>query len=497
MPNRNDSPKKTRVAGETRVFVEQVKCHEEPNLKLDLEGADKYGTEGERLISNEPPVISVLMAQKKQSRISKGMAFNCFVIDRSRFDEQLRKDELEIFLEKLRERHMEGSLPNPTRFQIVVYDGGHWYPVDFYIKDDVVKSFILDAAGDIHYEEALQAIQNAFPDGEHYQFHIELELKENAQNKHVSELLDSRGTISSKYYNLSSMQKSGAACGIFSSYHAMNISRANPEEFYDSLENSSVDEVRTIPGFTSADDVVSNLYAVKPVTRAVTLNSMQPNEDLVRLIRPTQSYTQLDALADEVKSLEISTGKGNTSLSEHAERSREEVGGRNVNATVLNKSQTYRKKILDFKSLYSDAEMEEFMAHRAGFSYLETPDLFSLDKRLSRSEKDDILQVARGFTENINMTLPTNILENILTFRLQIKNLRTTQQILSKINELINDFEEDDITKGEFVALFLLQVQELQDTLLEENNLEAISAFKDAVLEAAHDSNVYIPRSNI
>lgn len=213
---------------------------------------------------------------------------------------------------------------------------------------------------------------------------------------------------------------------------------------------------------------------------------MQPDESLVRLIRPTQSYTQLNALDQQVKSLEITREKGNTTLEKHGKESRANVGGRDVNATILTKSQTYRKKLLEFKDKYTEAEIDEYMAQRAGFGYLETPDLFKLDELISVSQKAEALGAAMKFFNYFYENMPKETYKSLLGLRLGAKNLHIAQNSLLEIEKLITGYQNDKISKGEFVSVFMLKIQELQDKLLDNNSVRTLKEFREAVHVAAY-----------
>ena len=485
--------RKSKTSGETKIFVETTQCHEEPNSRLDkISTSDMYGVEGERLISEEPPIISALVAQKKKSRASKGKSFNCFVIDRSKIDPSTGRDELEEFLRKLKRKI--SSLPDPTRFQVNVFDRGHWYPIDFYIKDGQVNSFIIDAVNDERYKKTFDYIGRLFPSGNHYQFFGENELKENAKNQRIADLVGNDGNLLPKYYKLATMQKSGKGCRVFSVYHAMNMANSDPKMLYSALERSRSPTVRQIPSITSLWQVVDELYVESRISGAVTLRSIQPDETLVRLIRPTQSYTQLNDLDEKVRDIEISRDKGNITLAEHAHESRENVGGRDVNATILTKSQKYRKKILDFRDQHTKEEIDSFMEHRSGFAYLENPDLFKLDKLISLGDKQEVLQAAKLFFNNFYENMPKETFKSLLGIRLTAKNLHISEQSLLGIEKLINSYDKDEITKGEFVCLFMLQIQELQDKLIDNESVRTLNKFRDAVHAAAYPDepqNIY------
>ena len=485
MFSKNSRIRKSKTTEETQVFVDTATCHEEPNSRLDKNPTvDKYGVEGERLISAEPPIISALVAQKKKSRASKNKYFNCFVIDRVKINPQTGLDELKEFLIKLNGEVK--SLPNPTRFQLNVFDRGHWYPIDFYIKDGQVNSFILDAVGDPRYKKTLNYIGQLFPQGNHYYFHVDNEFNSSAKNKRVSELIDSKYDIQPKYVNLASMQKSDIGCRVFSAYHAMNMANSDPEELYSALNNSCAPTVRNLPPIYAQSQVVDQLYVEEKARGAVTLRSIKPDQSLVRLIRPTQSYTQLNALDQDVRDLEITTEKGGTTLERHGQESRENVGGRNVNATILNKSQKYREKILKFKNQYSEREIDSYMEHRSGFAYLQTPDLFKLDEFISVSEKDNVLDAAMMFFNSFYENMPKTTSKSFLGMRLDAKNLNLSQQSLLDIEELITLYKNDEISKGEFVSSFMLQIQELQDKLIENNSVRTLKEFKSAIHQAAY-----------
>ncbi len=474
MPKIKRSSQAIKVKSESSLFRDIIDTHEKINSYLDKDPSiDKYG-EGKRLISGEPPIISALIAKKKESRVNKNETFNCFVIDREN-ECSSGNDELVEFINKLSQNIQ--TLPDPTRFQLNVFDSGHWYPIDLYIKNGQVSSFIFDAAGNYKFESALTLLKNKFPNGSHYSFQVEVSIKESSMKKKPNDIQD-------EDLNISTVQKSGYGCRVFSAYHAFNMSKSDPDELYTSLQASEAKKIRQIPDevFINTNKINNAYKEVDAPAHTITLRSIQPNQNLVRLLRPTQSYTQLNELSDEVKNTKIARQSGDISLKEYTDsKAEKDSSNRRINATLLNKSQGYRAKVMEFKEQNLEQDINIIMSQRAGFAYLDNPSLFTLDDLLSKGDKDNVLNIAYDFFNNYYTQLPKNTDKSFLGISFDAKNLDLSYQTLEHLSNLIKKYENDEIDKGTFVTSFMANVCELQESLKNNHSVRTIKVLNNVI----------------
>lgn len=154
--------------------------------------------------------MGALLHSKKLRKVTKDQneGFNCFTIDLCYLDSFLMKLKANIT-----------SLPNQTRFQLAVYehDYGHWNLIDFYIKDSILSSFIVDAAyvGPVVEEES-NLLNKHFNNGMQFQ---------------LAWLNPKRRVF---------IQASVSDCQTFTIEHASVVSKMNPDALYRFLKSYSI-----------------------------------------------------------------------------------------------------------------------------------------------------------------------------------------------------------------------------------------------------------------
>jgi hypothetical protein len=311
-----------------------------------------------------------LMRIKRLSRMNKGELFNCFVTDNiSNFLEQLKTS--------------LPRLPNNIRFQVTVRDNdvgevGHFYLIDFYVKDGKLNALVLDPA--VSQEcvyHALNQLNMNFPEGKHYCFYAEKKT--------------------------SKIQADEETCAVFVREHAAKISKMDSQNLYSILEKIAKHE---LPALSEQSGQERFEYARAKYFTTDDLK-MHPSEMKVvlPLFRSMQSITALKALPDELKNARVSS-KGSGTLQEWVsahektiqviDRSGEKMTIQ-ANTSIARREQKYTELL---KTL-SEAKMETF-SDNSGTGFLALPEMAKLTSLLFRMSPEKILAMINSIISGLS-----------------------------------------------------------------------------------------------
>src|SRR5436190_12667635 len=211
-----------------------------------------------------------LLHLKKLHRKQKESDLNCFVISSASLDNFLKKLKANL-----------NDLPNSTRFQLAVYniDYWHWNLIDFYIKDSILHSFVLDAAGIkpvINNEYA--CLKENFPTGKHYGLSFPNRPRKVA------------------------IQASAVDCQTFTVEHASLISKMDPNHLYQHLDIKSISNPKN--------------HHVKEMDLDILNNDLE-SSFMTPLIRCMQSLSNFKKIAPEITNTAIVSKKRNLTLNDY------------------------------------------------------------------------------------------------------------------------------------------------------------------------------------
>lgn len=251
-----------------------------------------------------------LLLAKQLRRLEKGQTFDCFGMNYPEFKSLL----------KLLSRHLH-DLPDETRFQLAVgthysslsRDHGeteHWLLIDFYIENNTLHTFTLDAVG-IRLQPILSELVNRFPVQKHYYF-------DNAY-----------GCI----------QYTGQDCQTFVREQAGLLSNLPAKDLYQTLNKNCQQKGTRQAG-----------------TRHFTLQDFEDDNSpfamLMPLLRSIQSFKMIGFIAEELQAVTVSNSK-NLSFNHWYTKFAVLVGEDYQNHAIQHKDKKYAIELADFKKSHS------------------------------------------------------------------------------------------------------------------------------------------------
>jgi hypothetical protein len=266
-----------------------------------------------------PEVMALAIAAKKKARSEKNEVFNCFVLDREAWEDELLK-----FISYLKDSLT--SLPDKTRLQLAVRQGVHWTAFDIQVVDGNLNIFCLDAIGNSSAEDATYEFLKNFPQAKIYFYKSDL-------------FFD----IIRYEFRQRAIQYDNFSCSRFTLDHLFHLSR--------------------IDLFTIFEK--QNLEKIGPISVVSTENLTGP---LASIFRNTQSWAVLNSLPSEMQNQVIN--KKGQPLLESARAHSKMIGGKLLNQSIEYKKGVFIKKITQFASKLSPLEIKNIQEKRQGFDYL-------------------------------------------------------------------------------------------------------------------------------
>jgi len=345
--------------------------------KIENEIWDEFGSSD--WISGSPASQAVLMAVKKQHRLEKNKSFNGFILEQKSLDDS----EFTQFIEKLKTSAPE--IPPNTRIQLAVlthfvdpeyewsldYEEGkrtcsHWTAVDLVVDENKnISSFVLDAANAQGFQRMHARLKERFPEGKHYVYTAEA------------------GATG----RLSPIQTQQIGCRVFAIEHLKQLSQISTATLYG----------KELPSISEADGKIK-------------ASNFTGGLKLARIFRGMQTWTGFLRLPEATRNTPIKDTSSETLL-QYAENQSILQGGFKpikINETISKKNLKYIEKKRDYYQALSPDMQEKIFEDKAGFSFLQHPQLFKLSNILASIDTSETRENLMTFIQEMILKLSSH-----------------------------------------------------------------------------------------